>query len=680
MKLNLLHSIILIILFITQSINSQGYICAIGGGSENYNDWSDEPYSWIVQKSDSGKIIILSYSTATNWLPNYFMSLGADTAYNKTISSTSIANLQSTYDELITAKAIFLRGGDQYQYIRLWKGTKTEEAIKYVFQNGGVIAGTSAGAMVLGEFDFSAQYGSVYPDEALLNPLNSKIKFENNFLNLFPNALFDTHLMERGRHGRLISFIYNIFYSSGRSIIGIGIDDRTAICISPDKIGEVMGSGSVSIFYFDSKTKSTILSGGKYTIENLKAHILTRKWKFDFENLEVSYIPPSAKSIDTSRIFQYPLTDIYLTGTDDINSILNSSFTQFLNTINPSNILVITHPEFSNLNLITNYLQSNNYSFTTLIVDSTSLNNTFDALKISNSTCMVLVGDSLRKLSLLNQTGKSVPDTFLSNILRKKPIFFFGNSGKIVGDFFVDNVDFDNLASYRGKMTNNSGLRIFGDFIFQPKIFESSDYYENRMSALLWGMMRNRKRLGIYLHGFSLLTIHSNNKSIKGTVTIPYIIIDSRQATFVDSSTYRASGSIGPRQVVAINNLYISISNHSNINYLIEAGKFDNLTSVEKKFSDSNPLEIISIQNYPNPFNSTTKFLIKINQENKNHFIGTLEIYDCTGRKITRTQIQNPALDLYEIEFDGSKFSSGIYFYKFSTISTTITGKMLLLK
>ena len=140
-----------IILFLSLNFDlfAQGYICAVGGGSEGYNDWSDAPYGWIVQKSDSGKIIIISDADATTWLPNYFISLGADTAYNKTISSISSissANLQSTYNELTTAKAIFIRGGDQWDYIRLWKGTKTDSAINYVFQNGGVIAGTSAGA------------------------------------------------------------------------------------------------------------------------------------------------------------------------------------------------------------------------------------------------------------------------------------------------------------------------------------------------------------------------------------------------------------------------------------------------------------------------------------------------------------------------------------------------------
>ena len=53
----------------TFNLYAQGYICAVGGGSEDYNNWSDAPYSWVVQKSDSGKIIILGVSSVTEWLP-----------------------------------------------------------------------------------------------------------------------------------------------------------------------------------------------------------------------------------------------------------------------------------------------------------------------------------------------------------------------------------------------------------------------------------------------------------------------------------------------------------------------------------------------------------------------------------------------------------------------------------
>lgn len=54
---------------------SQGFVCVVGGGGEGVNDWNREPYSWIVQKADSGTVIVLSVNDETTWIPDYFRSL-----------------------------------------------------------------------------------------------------------------------------------------------------------------------------------------------------------------------------------------------------------------------------------------------------------------------------------------------------------------------------------------------------------------------------------------------------------------------------------------------------------------------------------------------------------------------------------------------------------------------------
>jgi cyanophycinase len=678
-----------LIFYLTLNPYAQGYICAVGGGSEDYNNWSDAPYSWVVQKSDSGKIIILGVSSATEWLPTYFMSFGADTAYNKTISTIAAANLQETFDELITAKAIFIRGGDQWDYIRLWKGTKVDSAINIVFQNGGVISGTSAGAAVLGDVDFSAQSGSAYPDEALQNPFYSRMKFENNFLKLIPNVLFDTHFIERARHGRLIAMIYNQHYSSGRDLIGAGIDDRTAICISPDGIGEVMGSGAVSIFYKDALTKYSSFTSGKYTIENVKSHLLTKGWKYDFINNEISFIPTSAKDVDPNRVWFYPQTDFYLTGSNNLTSHLNNLST-FLTENNSSNVLVISHPSFSSsLTAITNYLSTNSYNYNVLNITTSNLNDAADAGKINQATCFIFAGDSLNVLSYLNQPIGLVNAAFYNSMAFGNPVFFFGNTGKIAGHKYIGNTDTDKYAGYRGKMTINEGLFIFPEFFYQPLIFDNSDYYENRMSAVLYGMMRNRNRIGIYLNGNDLVKIKSLENSISGNVQIPYLIVDARETTKLDSSTYRASGSIGPRQVAAMNDIRFSVTNYSDIKYLIEPGVFDNLTEVEDDKSSLTPNEFILNQNYPNPFNPTTTIGFSIptlssssplrKGRNEEGFI-TLIVYDILGSKIATLLNEEMNPGFYEVEFNGSNLSSGIYFYKLSTPDYSETKSMVLLK
>lgn len=661
---------------LTNNLSAQGYVCAVGGGSENYNSWSDAPYSWIVQKADSGKIIILGTGSATSWLPNYFMSLGADTAYNKTIGSLAAADLQETYDELITAKAIFIRGGDQWNYIRYWKGTKTDSALNYIFQNGGVISGTSAGLAVLGDVDFSARFGSVYPDESLLNPFNNYMQFEDNFLNLVPDVLFDSHFIERARHGRLIAMLYNRYFATGRSLIGIGVDDRTAFCVSPDGVGEVMGSGAVSIFTIDDETDLQPINAGDYTIERMKCDQLTNGWKYDINNREIAYIPPSAKEVDTSREWELPKTNFWLTGSDNLSQHLQTSFTNFISNVNPTKFVIISHPGFSSqLTSLISHLNQISVNYEVLYLNNNLLNDPAVSQALNDATNFVFAGDSLNVLSLLKDTTILAGQSFRNKIVvEKTPVFFFGKSGKVAGKFYTDNLYSDVYAAYRGRMTNNSGLDLFGDFIFEPMLFDASDMYENRMSSVLWGLMKNRKRFGIYLHGNAMSVFNADNKTVKGFGSLPPIYIDASNTTYVDSSTFIASGGVGPRQAVAMNNLRYNITTWDGYAYLIEEGKFEYGTSVNNDGSFIIK-DFMLYQNYPNPFNPGT--LIRY-QLIVNGYV-SIKVYDVLGNEVAVLVNNYKPAGIYEVEFN-KPLSSGVYFYRLSAGDYSETKSMIYLK
>ena len=676
-NVKILLSILCFIFAGANLIFAQGYVCAIGGGSEDYGDWSDAPYSWVVQKSDSGKIVVPSVNDETNWIPDYFMSFGADTAYNLRISSRAIADLQSTYDEIISAKAVFIKGGDQWKYVNLWKGTKTEDAIYEVFNNGGVIAGTSAGCAVLGAVDFSAKNGSAYSDDALVNPFTNDIQLEDNFLNLVPGVLFDSHFVERARHGRLMAMLYDYHYSKGKDVIGAGIDDRTAICITPDGIGEVMGSGAVYIFQKNELTNYKEYVSGDYAVENLKCDQLTKGWKYDFTNREINYMPPSAKEVDVNRNTGLPLTNFWLTGSNTISSQVNVNLPAFLNSVNSNNVLIIIYPGYiSKITSLTDFLSNNSYNYSVLSLQTSMLNDTVVVDKILNSTCILLAGDSLNVLNLLRDGTSSLSLSFYNRINSDHiPIFSFGDAGKILGDHFVDNMINDIYAGYRGKMANNDGLGIFGDLIFQPSLFEDPDYHENRMSSVLWGLMRNRERIGIYLNGTSCVRFNHVNNTLTGKGNIPPIIIDASETSFVDSSVYRASNSVGPRQIVAMNNLRFSFATYDNVPYLIEERKFDFTSAVDEEKSSA-PQDFLLMRNFPNPFNPMTNIGFRI----ANFGLVRLKIYDILGNEITTLVNEEKPAGTYEVKFDASDLASGMYFARLSYGSKSLTIKMLLLK
>ncbi|MEO6695732.1 MAG: YCF48-related protein, partial [Ignavibacteria bacterium] len=86
--------------------------------------------------------------------------------------------------------------------------------------------------------------------------------------------------------------------------------------------------------------------------------------------------------------------------------------------------------------------------------------------------------------------------------------------------------------------------------------------------------------------------------------------------------------------------------------------------------------EYILNQNYPNPFNPTTKINFSIPTTRYT----ILKVYDVLGKEVQTLVNQKLAPGNYEVEFDGSDFSSGIYFYRLETEDYSVAKRMLLTK
>ncbi len=91
------------------------------------------------------------------------------------------------------------------------------------------------------------------------------------------------------------------------------------------------------------------------------------------------------------------------------------------------------------------------------------------------------------------------------------------------------------------------------------------------------------------------------------------------------------------------------------------------------------PEEFSLSQNYPNPFNPTTKikFTIPVGNENVRSL---LRIYDILGNEIATLVDEQKQSGTYEVEFNGSGLSSGIYFYRLTAGNFSITKQMMLVK
>ncbi|MCX7611395.1 MAG: T9SS type A sorting domain-containing protein, partial [Ignavibacterium sp.] len=108
--------------------------------------------------------------------------------------------------------------------------------------------------------------------------------------------------------------------------------------------------------------------------------------------------------------------------------------------------------------------------------------------------------------------------------------------------------------------------------------------------------------------------------------------------------------------------------------------QFDNDGSF--KYSDHIEVEIKSandfklFQNYPNPFNSQTIISYFIPQDN---FVN-LKIYDVIGNEISTLVNEYQTAGYYDINFESSDLSSGIYIYKIFVGENSQHKKMIILK
>lgn len=674
------------------TLSAQGYICAVGGGSEDYGEWSDAPYSWIVEKSDSGKLLIIYYDNTYDptWYQNYFKSFGSESVEFLPITNADQANTIETYAQIITAKAIFFPGGDQWQYVKNLKNTKAATAVKEVYESGGVIAGTSAGCAILSGFVFTAENGSAYSDVALRMPFYSRMTLDNDILNIYPSTIFDTHYTERARFGRLLMFNYNIFfnYTTYNEWLNyaIGIDDKTALCIEPNGNATVHGTGTVEIFYHDQPVDSYDpfeFEWGYpnyYTMPGMKTAKLTNGWGFNLISQELSNIPDSAIPFNVSYqtvLENLPKTNFVLTANDKFNSFKSSLDTAFTLT-NCSSIVIITHNGVNNSDL-TNYLSSVNINHSEIILTTEALNNSEYSAILYGSDFIIFSGNDLELFSSLKDNSTQLGNVFNNKINEKTFIFFIGNSGKIAGKNYVDNTDNNSLAAYRGLLQLKDGLGIYNNMIFQPGLFDDDDLSENRTTAVTWGLMRSRGVLGIYSYSDQNLYFDINKMTVEilGKSNNPLIVIDNSTSTYLDSSNVAASGSY-PRNSAALVGATYAMSN--DIKYFkLDRHRFSTLTSVEDKSDQKIPNQFYLENNFPNPFNPATTIEFSVPASSENNLV-SLKIYDVLGNEVANLVNEQKSPGNYKVNFNAKNLSSGIYFYILRFNNSSITKKMVLLK
>ncbi len=211
----------------------------------------DQAFRWMIEKSGGGDFVVIRVTGAAAY-NDYILGLGnANSVETLRINTPEAANDQKVYETLRNAEAIFIAGGDQSNYLRLWEGTKVEEALQYLIHEKKIpIGGTSAGCAIMGEFVYTGENGSIVSSEALTDPFDNRLTVRKSTLinhPLLQGVITDQHFSERNREGRLLAFMARLREELGdaQAIRGIAVDERTALLIEANGNLTIAGQNQV---------------------------------------------------------------------------------------------------------------------------------------------------------------------------------------------------------------------------------------------------------------------------------------------------------------------------------------------------------------------------------------------------------------------------------------------------
>ena len=194
-----------------------------------------------------------------------------------------ITHEQADQDSIVhlldDATGVWFGGGDQSRLTRAIGGTKVEDAIHARFSAGAVVGGTSAGAAVMSTPMITGDErhpGGARPDttDAFKTIARDNIITTDGF-GLIPGAIIDQHFLRRKRHNRLVSAVLE-----HPKLIGVGIDESTALLVQPDGTWHVLGASAVVIY--DARNAAvTASSAATLGATGIAMHVLPAGSSFD---------------------------------------------------------------------------------------------------------------------------------------------------------------------------------------------------------------------------------------------------------------------------------------------------------------------------------------------------------------------------------------------------------------
>jgi len=252
----------------------RGVLIAIGGGEDKEGG---RTILKEVRRRVPGRVLVLA-TVASHQPEGYFdmyekafedMDLELRELYVNERFETNDPEKLKLFDG---ACGVFFTGGDQLRISSQIGDTPIETRIRQILEEGGVVAGTSAGAsmmsgtmLVRGQSSESYRIGDLHMAPGL---------------GLVRDMIIDQHFAERGRIGRLLGAV-----AHNPRVLGVGIDEDTAVVFEDSKM-KVIGRAAVYIVDGGEVTHSNVAEAEAdyaLSMHDVRLHVLTEGDEFDIK-------------------------------------------------------------------------------------------------------------------------------------------------------------------------------------------------------------------------------------------------------------------------------------------------------------------------------------------------------------------------------------------------------------
>jgi cyanophycinase len=260
----------------TSDNNASGSLLIIGGHEDKTGDCLILRKFIEMAGGRDSRIVIIATATGQprtvgSEYRELFSSLGAADVHIMAVANRETANRKEQAGVIKSASGIFFTGGDQLRLTSILGGSAVDAALRAVFKQGAVIAGTSAGASVMSETMIVGGHSNDSPKKSSLSMAHG--------MGFLSEGVVDQHFAQRGRINRLLAAV-----AQNPHVLGIGIDEDTALVVGPDRVCTVIGSQTVTIIDGKNILYSNISESNRsqpLAISNVLLHILPAGFGFD---------------------------------------------------------------------------------------------------------------------------------------------------------------------------------------------------------------------------------------------------------------------------------------------------------------------------------------------------------------------------------------------------------------